>query len=115
MATVNIGDAASLNDGESRKFEFKRDGVHFEGFVLRLNGDLFAYENRCKHHPLPLDYGDGRFFTPDGDYLVCSSHGALYEPATGKCVQGPCAGASLTPMPVSTVDGEIEIEVAETE
>jgi len=115
VATVIVGQAASLKDGESRKFEFKRDGVRFEGFVLRAHGELFAYENRCKHHPLPLDYGDGRFFTPDGNHLVCSSHGALYEPETGKCVQGPCAGASLTAMKMSTINGMIEIEVVDSE
>ena len=30
-----------------------------------------------------------------GDRIVCAAHGALFEPDTGLCVQGPCLGESL--------------------
>lgn len=111
MATVTVCKAEDLKNGEGRTFQFKRDGVQFEGFVIRAGGELFAYENRCRHLPLPLDYGDDRFFTPDAKHLVCSSHGALYEPHTGKCIHGPCAGASLKPLRIVGFATNIKVEV----
>ncbi len=107
MGTVRLPNIGDLKDGTCRKFQFKRDGVSLEGFVIRFKGECFVYENRCRHLPLPLDYGDNQFFTPDSDYLVCSSHGAMYEPSTGECVQGPCAGARLKPLPFRSADDEI--------
>ena len=35
----------------------------------------------------------------DGQRLVCSSHGALFDPASGACVAGPCTGDSLARLP----------------
>lgn len=86
------------------KFEFKRDGISREGFAVLAEGKIVAYENVCRHLPVSLDYGDGRFFTRDRRYLICQTHGALYEPATGLCVRGPCLGASLKPLQVEIRD-----------
>ncbi|MSQ21025.1 MAG: Rieske (2Fe-2S) protein, partial [Betaproteobacteria bacterium] len=42
--------------------------------------------------------------------LICSTHGALYDPATGACRGGPCRGNGLIPVPVVERDGTIHIE-----
>ncbi|HVY68943.1 MAG TPA: Rieske 2Fe-2S domain-containing protein, partial [Verrucomicrobiae bacterium] len=76
-------------------FEFLREGRPVEGFVARFQGRLVAYENVCRHLSVTLDYDDNRFFTTDGRHFVCQTHGAIYEPASGLCVRGPCEGASL--------------------
>lgn len=34
-----------------------------------------------------------------GDRIVCAAHGALFEPDTGLCVQGPCLGQRLQALP----------------
>lgn len=103
---VSLGDAASLAPGETRKFDFKRDGVGYEGFVARLsNGSLRAYQNTCRHIPVSLDYNDNRFFTADGDQIMCQTHGALYDPETGQCVAGPCTGASLIALEIREEEG----------
>ena len=47
----------------------------------------------------------GRFLTREGDFILCSSHGALFRLGDGLCVAGPCAGRSLKPWPVR-VDGD---------
>jgi nitrite reductase/ring-hydroxylating ferredoxin subunit len=54
-----------------------------------------------------LDYGLGRFFTRDGRYLICQTHSALYDPLSGLCVEGPCAGQKLRPIPLKVKDGLI--------
>jgi len=65
------------------------------GFAVRQGGRVFAYLNSCPHVGTELDWNPGEFFDMSGAYLVCSTHGALFEPASGLCVAGPCRGASL--------------------
>jgi nitrite reductase/ring-hydroxylating ferredoxin subunit len=67
----------------------------FRGMVVRWEGAVFAYANSCAHLGHPLNLEPDRFFTPDLQFLQCGSHGALFEPDTGLCIGGPCAGASL--------------------
>ncbi len=78
------------------------DGVRFHttdrrdpAFVIRYGGRLHAYANRCAHQSVELDWLPGKFFDESGLYLICATHGAMYEPESGRCVLGPCKGASL--------------------
>ncbi len=41
---------------------------------------------------MELDWLEGAFFDADRQLLMCSTHGALYDPATGYCVGGACVG-----------------------
>jgi nitrite reductase/ring-hydroxylating ferredoxin subunit len=104
---LRIAAISDLTRGKSIKFQFKRDGITFEGFLANFQGALVAYENVCRHLPLSLDYGDGRFFTEDGKHFICQTHGAMYEPLTGLCVEGPCQGASLKPLEIEIQKGEV--------
>ena len=84
-----------LKEGTTRKFQYTSGGKQRDGFVARFAGEIVAYENACRHIPVNLDDADNRFFTRDGQHLLCQTHGAIYEPLTGLCVQGPCRGESL--------------------
>ncbi|KQR86116.1 Rieske (2Fe-2S) protein [Burkholderia sp. Leaf177] len=64
-------------------------------FFVRYDGRPFGYLNQCAHVPMELDWSEGKFFESSGLYLMCATHGAIYEPDTGKCVGGPCRGARL--------------------
>lgn len=75
------------------------------GFLVRKGDRIRAYLNRCPHAGHPLNLKPDDFLTPDRSLIVCCSHGALFEMETGYCVDGPCAGASLTRIPVETVAG----------
>jgi nitrite reductase/ring-hydroxylating ferredoxin subunit len=103
--------AAALRDGQTLKFEFTRDGIRREGLVARFRGQLVAYENVCRHLPIPLDYGDGRFFDRGGEHFRCQNHGALYEPLTGLCVRGPCEGARLKALRLRQAGAEVWVEL----
>ena len=94
-----------LRERQTFRFTFEEEGIQREGFLAWQEGNVVAYENLCRHLPLSLDYGDGRFFTPDGRHFICQTHGALYEPGSGLCVAGPCEGASLKRLAVE-VRGE---------
>ena len=81
------------------------DGVRFDavhggdaGFAIRHHGQVRAFVNRCPHAGTELDWQPGEFFEESGLYLICSTHGALFEPGRGFCVAGPCRGASLEPL-----------------
>jgi len=80
------------------------------GFVVRFRGRPAAFVNRCPHVGTELDWQPGEFFEESGLYLVCSTHGAIFEPDTGKCVAGPCRGASLEPLQVRERDGQVFLD-----
>jgi nitrite reductase/ring-hydroxylating ferredoxin subunit len=98
-----------------RESELGVNGVHgftigagdwpLRGLVVRAGAQLRGYVNRCPHAGHPLNLLPERFLTPDGTLLLCSSHGALFEKLTGYCVAGPCAGRTLTPLPLEVRDG----------
>jgi nitrite reductase/ring-hydroxylating ferredoxin subunit len=81
------------------------------GFAIRFRGRVSAYVNRCPHMGTELDWQAGEFFEESGLYLVCSTHGALFEPRTGNCVAGPCRGASLEPLQVRESDGQVFVTI----
>ena len=91
-----LADVRRLGEGQGVRFRVRLDGIEREAFAVRYRGRLVAYLNACRHQALPLDFGDAHFFDDAYDALVCCHHGARYRPETGECVDGPCAGASLT-------------------
>jgi len=97
----NLITATPGDIGDVIVFQFRWDGVPREGFaVLLSDGSWVAYENRCKHLPLTLDYGDHQFLNSTKDRIVCQTHGAEYLIQDGKCVAGPCVGATLSKLPL---------------
>ena len=95
MTTVRVPGAVWLAQGETRLFSWPSPYGEREGFVIRFGEDLHAYENKCMHLPIPLDYGDGEFWFSAIERIVCKTHGATYRADTGYCDDGPCEGASL--------------------
>jgi nitrite reductase/ring-hydroxylating ferredoxin subunit len=102
-----VANTGELTHGTSRKFTLRCHGSTLEAMLINHEGDFFAYINRCHHIALSLDWVDNQFFTEDKHYLICANHGATYEPKTGECVWGPCAGASLQSVPLEIENGNI--------
>ena len=80
------------------------------GFVVRSGDTVRGYLNRCPHAGHPLDLLPQRFLTADGSLILCSSHGALFEKATGYCVAGPCMGRALTPLALQVKCGLVLLD-----
>ena len=76
-------------------------------FVLRFDGQVVAYLNRCAHVPTEMDWQPGEFLDSDRAFILCSIHGAAYEPQSGRCVGGPCARGRLTVIEVEERDGQV--------
>lgn len=106
-----ICSGADLTEGGTGvRFEVRRQGRHEPAFVVRYGGRPRAYLNRCGHVPAEMDFQPGEFFDHSRLYLICSVHGALYEPATGRCLGGRCNGNGLVPLPVVERDGAVYLE-----
>ena len=54
-----------------------------------------------------MDWQPGEFLDGDRDFIICSIHGAVYEPPTGRCVGGPCGRGRLTAIDVVERDGQV--------
>lgn len=87
--------AALVEGGRGVRFAIGEGENAAVGFAIRHDGTVHAYLNRCPHMGTELDWEPGEFRDVAGLYLVCATHGALFRPATGSCVAGPCRGASL--------------------
>ena len=104
-AGVALCAETDLADPGARSLVLQIGEAFFHGFLVRRDGEVAGWVDRCPHagHPLALELD--RYLTPDGSLILCGWHGAVFEPLTGLCVGGPCAGGRLTPWPVEVRDG----------
>ena len=100
---------ALVDGGKGVRFALVPGAAEDKGFAIRHGGAVRAFVNRCPHLGVELDWQPGEFLDVTGLYLVCSTHGALFEPATGLCVAGPCRGAALARLGVEERDGQVHI------
>lgn len=98
---------ALVDGGKGLRFPVTAFGEDATAFVVRYGQQAYAYLNRCAHVPMELDWNEGEFFESSGLYLMCATHGALYEPETGHCAGGPCRGGKLQPLSVIERDHQI--------
>ena len=105
---IYICDSESLDEGgKGIRFPVTVGGDDLTAFVVRYGQEPRAYLNRCAHLPMELDWTEGEFFESGGLYLMCATHGALYEPDTGHCAGGPCRGGRLHAINVIERDKKI--------
>lgn len=104
MSVPAAGDAAlhalcnsrDLTDGGMAvPFDVNYAGQTCRAFAIRYRGHPHAYLNRCAHVAMEMDWQPDRFFDDTGRWLLCSTHGAVYEPDTGACKGGPCRGGLI--------------------
>ena len=74
--------------------------------VINEAGDIFAYQDLCRHLPVYLDVSR-RYLSDDKHHLVCMTHGALYRIHDGLCIAGPCDGLALYPLPLRQHDDQL--------
>lgn len=106
-AGIALGSLDMVRDGGARNFVIEMKAGRFHGFVVRNGDAVFGYVDRCPHAGLPLAQQLDDYLTPDGRHILCSWHGALFDPADGRCVGGPCVDEHLTPWPVAVVEGTL--------
>jgi nitrite reductase/ring-hydroxylating ferredoxin subunit len=88
-----------LSDGGlAVPFDVIYGGQTCRAFAIRFKGVAHAYLNRCSHVAMEMD--------TTGQFLICSTHGALYRPDSGACAGGPCNGG-LIPITLSEQGGVV--------
>lgn len=93
--------------GQAVVWDVMQWGRPVRAFALRYEGQVVAYLNRCVHVPTEMDWQAGEFLDMDRRWIVCSIHGAHYEPTTGRCAAGPCGRGRLTHLDTEERDGQV--------
>ena len=99
------------NGGLAVPFDVVFAGQTCRAFAVRYQGQVHGYLNRCAHVAMEMDFQPNRFFDISGDWLICATHGALYQPQTGQCRSGPCRGG-LIKITLSEGDGVVHWHTA---
>ena len=106
-AAIALCQSVDLRDGgDAVPFDVVYGGQTCRAFAIRYQGQVHAYLNRCTHVAMEMDYQPERFFDSTGHWLICATHGAVYDPASGECRGGPCRGA-LVPIALTERDGVV--------
>ena len=98
-----------LDDPGAKGFSFGRGPSRVDIFLVRKDGAVHAYLNRCPHAHARLDNWPDSFLTLDETRILCGAHAALFRIEDGFCTSGPCAGKVLTPVPVDVTDGIVRV------
>jgi nitrite reductase/ring-hydroxylating ferredoxin subunit len=100
-----------VDGGSGVRFEVEGTSGRLPAFAIRWHGRVHAYLNVCPHQGSELDWLPGAFLDIGSNHLICATHGALFEPDSGRCVGGPCNGETLVPLHVEETDGDVILEV----
>lgn len=76
-------------------------------FVMAREDGHVAYLNECPHLGIELNWAPEKFLDSKGKYIQCSMHGALFEPADGECIYGPCMGDYLREVKLETQGDQV--------
>ncbi len=106
--SIPLCEASSLQErGRAHVWDVMLANEPARAFALRIDGQVVAYINRCVHVAAEMDWNVGEFLDADRRYIVCSLHGASYEPGSGRCAGGPCGRQSLRAVRVEETDGVV--------
>jgi nitrite reductase/ring-hydroxylating ferredoxin subunit len=106
MAEERIADIEEVPEDSTLLFTVREGFDEREVVLVRLNGGIAAWRNFCPHWTdVRLDKGSGAEFR-DGE-LVCTRHGATFEPDSGHCTYGPCEGSYLEEVDIEVRDGGV--------
>lgn len=109
LVECTVGPLAELDDPGCREFRIGEGDWPFRGFVVRQGEAVHAYHNHCVHAGHPLNWMPDSFLTADKSQIVCASHGALFDIASGECVGGPGKGRALKRLPCEVRNGLVVV------
>jgi nitrite reductase/ring-hydroxylating ferredoxin subunit len=81
-------------------------------FVVRMGERVTAFIDRCPHARAPLEMEPHQFLDLTGTEILCSMHGARFDPASGRCTLGPCKGQSLQAVAIRIQGGMVVAVIA---
>ena len=90
-----------LDDLSSKGFEIGSGRKARNIFIVKKDGEVYGYINKCPHAGINLEWQDDDFLDNDKTLIQCSVHGALFHIDTGACAGGPCNGNGLEKIELS--------------
>lgn len=93
--------------GKALNFDVLQYREPARAFAMRYEGQVVAYLNRCAHVPTEMDWQEGEFLDRDKRYIMCSIHGAIYDPLTGHCAGGMCGRIGLHKIELQEREGKV--------
>lgn len=108
-AGTQLLELEGLADGGSRAFTLGEGDWPLRGILVRDGDAVHAYVNRCPHAGHQLNFMSDNFLTPDRQLIICRSHGAMFDKASGVCVYGPCTGDALKRVEVVVEAGKVKL------
>ncbi len=100
---------AAIPDGEGREFVFGNSVSGVRVLIVRRGDRAWGYVNRCPHNYIPLNDMPDRFVSFDHEWIVCSTHGAVFRYEDGFCEDGPCQGRNLEALPILVENAAIVV------
>lgn len=100
----------ALAEGQSKQFTCH--GIAL--FVVKQGNAVYAYQNRCPHLGIELQWLPDQFLDAEREFIQCSTHGALFLIDDGECIAGPCRGQSLRRLPCRLRAGHIDVQLPAT-
>ncbi|MDQ7073066.1 MAG: Rieske (2Fe-2S) protein [Gammaproteobacteria bacterium] len=100
-----------ISAGDARGFNVELESETLQLFLIKHDGEIYAYKNHCPHLGIPLNWQPDQFLSLEQSHIQCSTHGALFNLDNGYCIVGPCAGEQLTPLPIEHRDDEIWLQL----
>jgi len=102
MTYLRVASLSDLWDGEKRCLAVGGRPL----LLVKLDGQVYAYENRCAHRGLPV--GNGRL---EGYVLTCPVHEWQYDVRTGKGINPDGATLRALSLRIENDDVLVDIEV----
>ncbi|WP_419798373.1 MAG: Rieske (2Fe-2S) protein [Terasakiella sp.] len=88
-----------IEEEDSKEFFVTRGETDQSILVVKKDGQLSVFINNCPHLGIPMNLEPDRFLDMEKNFIMCSTHGALFKIDDGECVHGPCLGKKLAPVP----------------
>ncbi len=109
---LKLSEISEIGISECQTLELDCHGRQLELILLcSVKGNFRVYLNKCPHTGVNLNWQDNQCFDSEGSLLMCSLHGALFQPEDGFCIYGPCKGQSLQGLPLIIEDGVIYLDL----
>lgn len=98
---VKIAERHEIPENKMQVFKVEDHEI----LVVNVEGEFYAFENRCPHMGLPLYFG-----SLEGNVLICGFHYAKFDVTTGKSLD-PVTDKPLKTFKTKIQNSTIQVEL----
>lgn len=109
MNTYPICRKEDIQENGAKGFTLEASSGEIAFFVVRKNGQYFAYVNSCPHTNINLEWVPNQFLDKNNELIQCSTHGAKFNIEDGICIFGPCLGRKLKSLEILIEGDDLQL------